>query len=146
MINPNSSQKRTSGFELLEHTADAGVRARGATLEELFSSAAGGLYALSLGGAWPEPREELAFSISGQTREELLVRFLEELIFLLDTRSLAAASLSVRCAEKNRLEVSGLFGRVEPADRLREVKSPTYHQLHIRRRDGVWETEIYFDL
>ena len=32
-----------AGFELLEHTADVGIRARGATLEEAFEQATLGL-------------------------------------------------------------------------------------------------------
>ena len=41
-----------AGFEILEHTADAGVRAWGRTEAEMLEQAARGLYALQILNAW----------------------------------------------------------------------------------------------
>jgi len=135
-----------TGFELLEHTADAGVRAWGSSREELFEAAAQGMYAIALGPAPREGNQTLAFHVAGERSEDLLVRFLSELLFILDSRGLAATSLAISFLKPGGLEVKGNFTRVEATAVEREIKSPTYHQLRVRREDGSWKTEIYFDL
>jgi len=49
-------EDRPGGFELLEHTADIGIRARGASLEEVFEHASEGL-AEVMGARAPGPPE-----------------------------------------------------------------------------------------
>jgi SHS2 domain-containing protein len=134
-----------SGFEVLAHTADAGVRAWGPSRESLFTAAAQGLYALALTRRARPGQDSVAFRVAGENDEDLLVHFLRELLFLLDARGLAAAELVLQFAPGN-LDVRGNFGRMFSADRRREIKSPTYHQLQVRQVEGQWTTEIYFDL
>ena len=55
MVQPDG--QATAGFELLEHTADIGVRARGATLEEAFEQATLGLAEVQ-GALAPRPYDD----------------------------------------------------------------------------------------
>lgn len=133
------------GFELLEHTADAGVRAWGRTQEAMFQAAARGLYALALaapplGNATPH-----AFSVAGTGPDERLVRFLAELVYLLNTRDWAATDLRLHLGADG-LDVHGQFVRVSADEILREIKSPTYHLLDVREEAGRWTAVVYFDL
>ena len=66
-----------SEFEILEHTADAGVRAQGLTREAVFENAAQGFYALALRNQPPAAMEKLSFHFQAENLESLLVRFLE---------------------------------------------------------------------
>jgi SHS2 domain-containing protein len=134
-----------SGFEVLAHTADAGVRAWGPTRESLFVAVAEGLYALALTKPAQPGQQAVSFRVAGENDEDLLVHFLRELLFILDSRGLAAAELDLQFAPGS-LDVRGDFARVSSADRRREIKSPTYHQLQVRSAEGKWTTEIYFDL
>lgn len=141
MTGPGGSDQ---GFELLEHTADAGVRAWGPTPEALYQAAARGLYALALdappqGNATPH-----AFSVTGE-HEERLVRFLAELVYLLNTRDWAAKDLRLHLTESG-LDVQGQFVRVPAEAIVREIKSPTYHRLDVHEEAGRWIAEVYFDL
>jgi SHS2 domain-containing protein len=138
-------ERSDQGFELLEHTADAGVRAWGRTPEAMYQAAARGLYALALaepprGNATPH-----AFSVAGATHEERLVRLLAELVYLLNTRDWAATDLRLLLGADG-LDVSGQFVRVSPEEMVREIKSPTYHLLEVREHAGQWTAEVYFDL
>jgi SHS2 domain-containing protein len=74
-------------FEILEHTADAGIVAHGATLAEAFAHTAEGMYALMVdldGVREAEARETAA---SGQDLPRLLANWLLELLFLTETEA-----------------------------------------------------------
>ena len=138
--NPNT------GFELIEHTADAGVRAWGPSREEMFEAVAQGMYALALSQPVQAGQTPLDFRVNGENNEDLLVHFLQELLFILDSRGLAATDFQLQFSKEGGLEAEGDFARVESTGRQREIKSPTYHQLKVKQTDGEWGTEIYFDL
>lgn len=139
-VNPNT------GFELLEHTADAGVRAWGPSREEVFEATAQGMYALALSAPIQAGRQTLSFHVTGENSEDLLVHFLRELLFILDNRGLAATHFTFSFPKSGGLDAAGNFARIESEGRRREIKSPTYHQLSVGQADGEWTTEIYFDL
>ncbi len=133
-------------FEILDHTADAGVRAWGKTREAVFEHAAWGLYALALRQKPQGEAEKLAFHFQAENRESLLVRFLEELVYLLYTRNLAGTRFDLKLNSDSHLEAGIEFQRIQPQDLAGEVKSPTYHQLKFEQQDDTWLAEVYFDL
>src|SRR6516165_5143798 len=76
-------------FELLEHPADIGFRARGATLEELFASCACALVSIILDPSAIRPIESIAIPGVGEELESLLVNWLNEVLYYVDGRRLA---------------------------------------------------------
>jgi SHS2 domain-containing protein len=135
-------------YELLEHTADTGFRVRGATLEELFARAAEALVAVALDPSRIEPKEKRPVEAAGETLEERLVNWLNEVLWLLDGQRWAPARF-----EELRLE--GISVRAtaagEPRDDARHpprvvVKAATFHQLSIREQNGMWEAEVFLDI
>ena len=82
-----------SGFALLDHTADIGVRAWGPTPAAAFNAAAQGMYAIALGGdvaGATGPAIERTIAVSGDTWPDLLVNWLAELLYLLSVEGLVA--------------------------------------------------------
>lgn len=73
-------------YKILEHTADAKFQAFGHTLEEAFTNAA--LATAALMWDWKKVRKNVRFPIevTGKDLEQLLSHFLEEIIYLLETR------------------------------------------------------------
>jgi len=134
-------------FEILEHTADVGLRGQGRTLEELFENAAQGLYALAL-AAPPagEVTEKVTLHLAGDGPESLLVAFLEELVFRLYSRCQMATSARLSFPSPNRLSAEAAFVPVAAESYAVEVKSPTYHRLKIEQGPDGWLAEVYFDL
>ncbi|MGC8882801.1 MAG: archease [Bryobacteraceae bacterium] len=135
-------------FELLEHTADTGFRVRAGTLEELFVRAAEALTAVALDPSQARPLENRALKITGETLEERLVNWLNEVLWLLDgERWVPAAFEDLRFDGDT---VSAL-ARGEPRDDARHrprtvVKAVTFHQLAIRKQNGMWEAEVFLDI
>lgn len=139
------SETAPQGFEILEHTADVGVRGWGETLEETFRQTTLGL--LDIVGAWkpgrgsPEPIEVEARDLGG-----LLVDWLGEVLYLQEVRDVIVSAVNVETVGRTRAR-----GSVEWVERPVEiegtaVKAITYHQLSVEERDGGWAATVYLDI
>jgi SHS2 domain-containing protein len=133
---------------LLEHTADMGIEASGQTLEELFAQAAYGLMEIISGTPEALCREEKSVTVEGGDSEELLVNWLNEILYLFEIKRFFPLDFEIEEVRENRL-----LARVrgEPFDPQRhpverEVKAVTYHQLRIEKIDGLWHARVYVDL
>ena len=135
-------------FELLEHPADIGFRARGRTPAELFENCALALVSIAIDPVTVEPREERALEAEGGDYESLLVNWLSEVLWWFDGKRIAFHSFSV-----THIEPAGLraIARGEPRDPERHrsrlgVKAVTYHQLRVAEENGRWVAEVYLDI
>jgi SHS2 domain-containing protein len=132
------------GFELLEHTADVGVRARGPSLEAAFEQATLAL-AEVLGARRPGPGEAVALAVGAADVAGVLVDWLGEVLWLHESRDAAVAGVRVAAAGE-----AGAAGEVTlaghgPFDGT-QVKAVTYHQLRVAREGGGWLAEVYLDV
>jgi SHS2 domain-containing protein len=133
-------------FRFLEHTADVQVECRAQSFEELLETAAGALYALALKEVRAQTDAERVIDIPGNGHEDVLVRWLQELIFHLDTDRFVATSFAFETKD-NRMLWARLRGYVcAPEDRAVEVKSATYHELDVRRTDDGFVARVILDL
>ena len=89
------------------------------------------------------------FSLSAETTEELLFQWLNELIFLSETKHHLYTKFNVALDDTGcRLEAT-IGG--EPMDRGRhvldhEVKAATRHGLSLRPEQGGWVAEVILDI
>jgi SHS2 domain-containing protein len=142
------------GFEEIDHTADVGLRVRAASLEGLFRQAALGLAALLTDPAALEAREGIRVEVRGIDLEELMVGWLNELLYRFETeRRIAVAfpELSIeREGEGYRLRAAASTGRWDPARHPAgaAVKAATYHGLQIAASpdDGGYAVTLVFDV
>jgi SHS2 domain-containing protein len=137
----------TGRFEVLEHTADVGLRLTGDTAEEVFEAAAVGLATLQ--GAWfPGEGEEREVEVTAGDRAGLLVAWLDELLYLQEAGDLAFGGFRVERVEEGRL-MAGVLAAPR-GDRTLEsvgIKAATYHRLRLERdRDGGWSADVYLDV
>jgi SHS2 domain-containing protein len=153
----------SGGFELLEHTADVGVRARGTTLEALFEQATLGL-AEVLGASRPGQGEPVSVEVVAGDLGGLLVDWLNEVLWLQEVRQAAVAAVRVERAHAGPAAGTGTpsaagagagacsavgtvdFSVTDPPPDGTFVKAVTYHRLRVERdRDG-WLAEVYLDV
>ena len=133
-------------FRLLEHTADVQAECTGATFEELLESAAQALYAVALTETRDARDVECHVAVMGNTHEELLVRWLQELIFLLDTNAYVAAHYVFEGLRNNTLKATVHGYACRPDERAQEVKSATYHELKVTETAEGYLARVIFDL
>lgn len=132
------------GHELLEHTADVGLRAWGPTIEAAVVEAVLGLAEL-MGARAPGPGRPLPIRGEGADDGSRLVALLNEVLFVIETQAVAIAGVRVR------REGSALSAELEVARRERPaegigVKAATYHQLAVEERADGAEVRVYLDV
>lgn len=135
-------------YELLEHTADAGVIAYGESLAEAFCHAAEGMYSLMVDPSTVDERESRQVAVMAEDTEGLLIAWLLELIFLTETQDMLFRRFAIDEISPTQLQ-GWAFG--EPLDRSRHptgvgVKAVTRHMLEIAPEDGGYRVRVLFDI
>lgn len=139
------SQKE--GFKQIEHTADVGIEAWSTTLEGIFGQVALGMYGIITDISKVVPAEKIEISISGSDIEGLLVDFLNELIFLTDTKELLFSKFKIKI-EGNNLKAECMGEKIDPSrHELNEaIKAATYHMLSVKPGRHGFEATVLFDV
>lgn len=144
-----------SRFEILDHTADVAVRVYGSTLPELFENAALAMFSVMVDLDTVPCTETRTISLAAPSLEDLLVAWLDELIFLFETEHLVFCRFAVKQFTSGRCEARPAMsaearGGPYGAGVVRTgaaVKAATYHNLSIKRTpDGGWQAEITLDV
>ena len=135
-------------YETFDHTADMGIRVFGQTVEEVFVNAAYALF-----DQWTDLKKvrgkiSQEISIQGADREDLLVRWLGELLFLGESRGVLFKEFKIRRLDSTSLKAVARGEIIDPSrHRFKtEIKAVTYHQVEVKEVDGKWEGRVIFDV
>ena len=134
------------GFRLVPHTADIGLELSGATWEEFYLNAARGL--LAVYGATAPARRAVGRAtvvLEAPSAEELLVDWLNELVFLVSSERWVPRDIRVKEAGPWALRAQAEGPRLE-APLAREVKGATYHGLKVAKKGGAWTATVILDI
>jgi len=138
-------------YLILPHTADGKFRAFGRTLEEAFSNSA--LAVASLMWNWQEIERRVSYAVDvrGRDPEQLLVRFLEEVLFLFDTRSFLLGEVEgtkISEGDGDRRLEAVLWGDNRPDEHeiFGEVKAITYNEMKIEKSCDRWSVQVVVDM
>jgi SHS2 domain-containing protein len=125
-------------FEVIEHTADAGIVAYGRDLGEAFANAARGMFSLIAEPARGRADFWREVDLRASDRETLLVDWLNELIFIFEVEHVILSRFEITDIGDNRLRARVRGHRIDPArHHLRTgIKAATYHSLKIEEGDG----------
>lgn len=139
-------------FEFVEGaTSDLAFVASGDTLEEVFAAASRALLDATLETPTRlEPRLRRGLRLEEPDLELLLLRFLNELVYLRDAEELllVAESLRVVPGAPARLDATLAGERLDPARHAlgSEVKAATAHQLDVHREADGWHAAVTLDV
>lgn len=132
------------GWQFIDHTADMGIRVKAPDLPSLFREGALALAEIT-GASCTEGAEAMEISVQGIDRVDLLVRWLQEVLYLVMVKD-----LRIRDVEVTHLTETDLRALVQGLHRKtglkQEIKAVTYHYLDIVRSRGSFEASIIFDL
>ncbi len=132
-----------AGFEEKEHTADWELHVWGQDLSHLLEQAAIGMNALAGVSLKNESRLERSLNLHYSDTEDLLVSFLNEILFLGEMEGLGFDGFEL-IIEDNQVHAR-LFG-APIASLNKEIKAVTYHNLKIERTPRGLEAHIVFDV
>ena len=133
-------------FTVLEHTADVGLRAEGRDLPDLFETATRGMAEIA-GVVAAEAREALGVGVAGGDLGGMLVDWLDEVLFVHDSRGEGVASVEIESVDTTR-GVKGrvVLGSLPTEQQGTQIKAVTYHQLSVKPLDAGWEAVVFFDV
>ncbi len=147
-------------FEDLAHTADVGVRVRGATAEEALARLALALGTLLAGlSSGADAREGLS-AVERPEREERVavaggpglagtaVALLRELLFRFATERLIPCEVEVHRAGDDGAEATVAFARYDPARHAEgvDVKAVTWHAARLEPEGAGWVAQAVLDV
>ena len=138
-------------YRFLEHTADMGVELEADSFEKLLSE---GLLALTDCLTDVDDIEielERLVDLTAASRDDLLVDWLNELVYLFETEALLLrlADLEVEQGESGvRLRGKVLGQRYDPKRHPIKtlIKAVTYHQLAVSSSSRGWTARVIFDI
>lgn len=139
-------------YEFLEHTADVRFRVSSGTLEELFEEAARAFTDSMTDPSLVDERMEVEVEVEGDDLEELLAKWLDELVYLFSAEVKVFGRFEVgeiRSMDGGLVLKGAAFG--EEADPGRhtfetEVKGVSYHGMEVAETDSGWEATVLLDV
>ena len=149
-------------WQLVDHTADIGLRIEAPTLPALFEEAAQALTSLFVDDPGSvRPRQTLDFELEANDPVELLFDWLQALLVAFAVRHMLLrdfrvtlepgtlrASAGGERTDPTRLRASAGGERADPTRHglAHEVKAITYHGLALRETARGWQAEVLVDV
>ena len=140
-------------YEIIDHTADIGLKVYGKNKEELFLNAARGMFFLitdtQLTPVSNKNRKYYTVNNNASNIEDLLVAWLSELLFIHATEFVILDDYEIHSLTEQMIKsrVGAIKIKGSPYRVVREIKAITYHNLHIfQDKTGRWQANIVFDI
>jgi SHS2 domain-containing protein len=137
-----------SPFTILEHPSDLGIEAYGNSRQEVFRNAALGLMSVIVETSRIEPGQERAVEIQALDRENLLVRWLTEILYLYDAEKFLTAEMKFETLTDTSLKAVLLGEQYDGSkhELKLDVKAITYHKLSVENHDNDWIARVFVDV
>ena len=135
-------------FELLEHTSDVGILARGADRDEALEAASKALVSILVNPAEFHPLEERYFQATGPDEASQIVNWLNEILFFFDTESMVFVEFKITSWTPEGItgHAKGERFDIDRHEFRTAVKATTYHQFENHAIAGGWEIRVFMDV
>ncbi len=133
-------------YELIEHTADIGVKACGETLSGAFANAAVGMFSIMAELGNVVEKESRRVEVNADDIEGLLFEWLNSLLYYFDVEMLLFKRFDVTDFEDTHLTAMCYGEQYDSSRHSLEmgVKSATYHQMEVDREKNC--VRVIFDV
>ena len=139
------NQKR---YRTLNRSSDLAIKVFGTSQAELFANSAFALFDLLTDIEKVEVREHLPLVVEGVDRDDLMVNWMRELLYLFQGSGYVLKEFQVRDVKETfvRAEVSGEKYDPDRHEIQREIRSVAYHQSRMEKTGDQWTAQIIFEL
>jgi len=134
-------------FEIVDHTADVGIRAYGSSINQAFANAAKALFSLI---TELDNVDEVIYrdiELVAPDQESLLVEWLNELIYIFDAENIIFKRFNITQLNNTRLKARSYGEKVDSSKHKLKigVKAATYHMLKVDKTNGC-QVQVLFDI
>lgn len=140
--------KNMKRYELIDHTADVGVKAYGKDISECFENAARGMFDIITDKSEVESTGQYNVELEADNLEQLLVDWLSELLFLHSAKNLVFGFFKVEVDEKKSSLKGTFYGEKFNLSKHKvgaEIKAVTYHILEVKNKKP-FHVQVLFDI
>jgi SHS2 domain-containing protein len=137
-----------SFYKTIEHTADIGIEVEAPDREGLFARCALAMFDMMFGLRSIGRAQTRRISVSGENLNELLVAWLNELLYVYSVEGMMFSDFSdvvLGATSLSALGLGDIYDQRKHSAHL-EIKAATYHGLSIRRAAGKWRARLIFDI
>ena len=147
-VDASLMKRDTIGYELLDHTGDIGIRVWADDAKGLFAEAARALFDIITDRKKIVTRLHREVVVRGSGREELMVAWLNELLYIHEVESLLFGDFTIADITPGRLKGVAMGEKFKEGRHFIKtgVKAVTYHLLEVKEKDGRWQAQIIFDI
>jgi SHS2 domain-containing protein len=142
------SDESPAGYEYFEVEADVGIHAWAGSARDAFAQAALAAFALMVDPAEVTATETREVRAQGRTREDLLVAWINECLYVHDIEGFVVHSVSVDVCDESLVH-GVLHGQEFDGARHRPgtlVKAATMHGVTVAERAGRWDVRLVVDV
>ena len=131
-------------FEIIEHPSDVALAAYGENLKQTFENAAFGMFSLMAELADVSANDSFEISVKAGDREELFVNWLNELIFLEDSKHVLLKEFKITKLTDKELKATVRGEKINNDfhELHRPIKAATYNQLELKDK----KVKVVFDV
>jgi SHS2 domain-containing protein len=133
-------------YELINHTADVGVKAYGKTVAQAFEHAAKAMFDIITDSSVVSPVGQYDITLEAPDLEQLLVDWLSKLLFLNGARNLVFGKFEVTIQGTSlKAHVYGEQYDTRKHKMGVEIKAITYHILEVHEAKPIY-VQVLFDI
>jgi len=133
-----------SRFEIIDHPSDVGIIAHGENYKETFENAAAAMF--SVMAEIPNIKGDVSFDVAvkAEDREELLIDWLSELIYLEDSKKVLLNRFVITHLTDKELKAHVEGVRIDPQlhSLHRSIKAATYNMIELTEK----KARVIFDV
>ncbi len=140
--------KSMADFEIIDVRADVGLIAYGKELKTAFENAVMGMFSIMIETETIIEKDCLNVEVRAENIEDLLVAWLNELIYLFETKGFVPAKCNIKELSETHLRAK-VFGEGFSSEKHRPktiVKAATYHGLEIKKDDSSYRIKVILDV
>ena len=144
----SAAKSSSDGIDIINHTADIGIRVYGSDPRELFVNAVRGMFSLITDRRRVRAAATVKLHVEGQDWADLMVNWLREALFLWSGKEWLVRSASIESIDEHRIHATLQGEKFAPDRHLlqMEIKAVTYHQIEVKQRLTGWRARIIFDV
>lgn len=135
-------------YRILSRSSDLLIKVFGGTQAELFANSAFALFDLITDIGKVEERERMLLEVEGVNRDDLMVNWMRELLYLYQGSGYLLREFQVQEARDNyvRGEVCGEKFDPDRHEIQRDIRAVAYHQSRMDKTGDQWTAQVNFEL
>ena len=135
-------------YELIDHTADIGIRVNEPSIKDLFQTAAHAMYDQVTDRSKLKGMYIKEIHVKGMDRPDLLINWLRELLWCWTIDSQLVKQIKITEMYDDQIRANFFYDEFDPVQHeiLKDVKAVTYHGISVDETDTGWEATIIFDV